>query len=176
MLNRDTQTGGMLLEIFLALALVVIISMHAVPQAAKFYRQAAVEYEAEQLLSTIRYCQNMSRTTAGSAWGYSAQSPIKRSVYLQLAAEGNQIFAGDRDIIACHNYLPGVNVVKVYKEKGVTYYDTPVKLAFSANGRPKAAGSMMTIFIYYQGYPEEGQKIMISKGGRIRMERGAGAK
>lgn len=175
MLVKERQAGAMLWEILLILALLAIISVHAVPQAAKFYRQAVVEYEAEQLLSTIRYCQNMSRITADSAWGYGAKSPTKRYVSLQLAAKGNQLLAGDRDIIASHTYLPGVNVAKVYQEQGENHYDASIKLSFTANGRPGLSG-MMTIFIYYQGYPAEGQKIMISKGGRIRLERGTGEK
>ena len=172
MLTRVRQAGFMQLEILLLLAMFVLISVHALPQAAKFYRQIVVEYEAEQLLSSIRYCQNISRITAENAWGYGAKKPIKRSVYLKLMAEHSEVFAGGRDIIATHDYLPGVNVVKVYQEKGVTRYETPVKLDFSANGRPLTTG-MMTLLIYYQGHPVDGQKIMISKGGRIRMERDA---
>ncbi|WP_026765932.1 hypothetical protein [Selenomonas ruminantium] len=173
MLVRERQAGFMLGEVLLVLALLMIIGAHAVPQAAKFFRQTAVEYEAEKLLSTIRYCQNLSRTTADNAWGYGAKNPNKRDIYLQLSAEGNQIFAGEGDIIVSHNYLPQVNVVKVYQENGKNHYDDLVNLAFNANGQPKSLGkNMMTILIYYQGYPAEGQKIMISKGGRIRMERG----
>lgn len=171
MLTRERQAGFMLLEVLLLLPVLVIISAHALPQSARFYRQIVVEYEAEQLLSAIRYCQNISRITVENAWGYGAKEPIKRAVYLKLLTERNEIYAGGRDVIARHNYLPGVNVVKVYQEKGVSHYETPVKLDFSANGRPLTTG--MTILIYYQGYPMEGQKIMISKGGRIRMERDA---
>ena len=54
------------------------------------------------------------------------------------------------------------------------YYDDSIRLYFNANGRPGITG-MMTLCIYYQGYPAEGKKIMISEGGRIRMERGTGA-
>lgn len=171
MLIKGTQSGAMLGEVLLALALLMIICTHAVPQAAKFYRQAVVEYEAEQLLALIRYCQNMNRITAENAWEYGAKDPFKRYISLQLLADGNQLFAGDIDIIASHKYLPGVRVAKVYREKGKNYYDASVKLTFTADGRPGMAG-MMTICIYYQGHPAEGQKIMISKGGRIRLERG----
>jgi Tfp pilus assembly protein FimT len=93
MLVRERQAGFMLGEVLLVLALLMIIGAHAVPKAAKFFRQTAVEYEAEKLLSTIRYCQNLSRTTADNAWGYGAKNPNKRDIYLQLSAEGNQIFA-----------------------------------------------------------------------------------
>lgn len=174
MVIKERQAGGMVLEVILVLTLLTLVSAHALPQACKFYRQAAVEYEAEQLLAAIRYCQLMSRTTADSAWNYGAQSSIKRSVFLQLAPQGNQIFAGERDIVAINNYLPGVKAVKIYQEKGVDCYDDHAVLAFKADGRPKSIGNMMTILIYYQGYLLEGQKIMVSKGGRIRMERGTG--
>lgn len=171
---KEDQSGAMLLDVLLALALLLILSMHAVPQAAKFYRQAAVEYEAEQLLSNLRYCQNMSRITAESAWGYGAQDPMKRYIYLQLLTNGNQLLAGEWDIIAQHYYLPGVKVAKVCQEQGKKYYDDSIRLYFGANGRPGSTG-LMTLCIYYQGYPAEGTKIMISEGGRIRMERGTGA-
>lgn len=171
---KGNQSGAMLLEVLLALALLMILSTHAIPQAAKFYRQAAVEYEAEQLLSSIRYCQNMSRITAESAWGYGAKDPMKRNIYLQLLANGNQLLGGKGDIIVQHHYLPCVKVAKVYQEQGKNYYDDSIRLYFNANGRPGITG-MMTLCIYYQGYPAEGKKIMISEGGRIRMERGTGA-
>ena len=171
---KEYQSGALLLDVLLALALLMILSIHAVPQAAKFYRQAAVEYEAEQLLSSIRYCQNMSRITAESAWGYGAREPAVRHIYLQLFTNGNQTLAGKGDIIAQHYYLPGVKVAKVYQEQGKNYYDDSIRLYFNANGRPGLTG-MMTLCIYCQGYPAEGKKIMISEGGRIRMERGTGA-
>ena len=171
---RGHQSGALLLEVLLALALLMILGMHAVPQAAKFYRQAAVEYEAEQLLSSIRYCQDMGRNTGESAWGYGAQEPTVRHIYLQLFTNGNQLLAGKGDIIAQHRYLPGVKVAKVYQEQGKKYYDDSIRLYFNANGRPGLTG-MMTLCIYCQGYPDEARKIMISEGGRIRMERGKGA-
>ena len=171
---KGQQSGALLLDVLLVLALLMILSTHAVPQAAKFYRQAVVEYEAEQLLATLRYCQNTSRITADSAWGYGAKEPIKRYIYLQLFTNGNQLLAGEWDIIANHQYLPGVKVAKVYQEQGKNYYDDSIRLYFGANGRPGITG-MMTLCIYYQGYPAEGKKIMISEGGRIRMERGTGA-
>lgn len=176
MVIKERQAGGMVLEVILALTLLMLVSAHALPLACKFYRQAAVEYEAEQLLAAIRYCQQMSRTTADSAWGYGAMNATKRSVFLQLAPQGNQIFAGERDIVVSNHYLPGVKAVKIYQDKGADCYDDHVVLAFNADGRPKSISNMMTILIYYQGYPLEGQKIMVSKGGRIRMERGTGEK
>ena len=99
---KGQQSGALLLDVLLVLALLMILSTHAVPQAAKFYRQAVVEYEAEQLLATLRYCQNTSRITADSAWGYGANEPIKRYIYLQLFTNGHQLLAGEWDIIANH--------------------------------------------------------------------------
>ena len=99
---------------------------------------------------------------------------MKRNIYLQLLANGNQLLGGKGDIIVQHHYLPCVKVAKVYQEQGKNYYDDSIRLYFNANGRPGITG-MMTLCIYYQGYPTEGKKIMISEGGRIRMERGTGA-
>lgn len=171
MVKCDKQAGGMLLEIMLTLTLLLLMSTMAVPQAAKLYRQVVVEYEAEQLLSAIRYCQNRSRVTAESAWNYGAKLPNRHYVFLKFFPDHNQIMSGTRDVIESHTYLYGVNVAKIYQEKGKTQYDDSVELVFNANGKPKA-GDMMTLLIYYQGYPQDGQRIMVSKGGRIRMERG----
>lgn len=175
MVIKDKQAGFMLWEVLLLLALLLLLMTQAVPQAYKFYRQAAVEYEAEQLLSTIRYCQDMSRVTEESAWGYGARESRRHYVFIKLFPDYNQIAGSGRDIIASHYYLPGVRVEKIHQEQGRTVFDSPVDLIFRANGQPKA-GNMMTILIYYQGHPQDGQRIMVSKGGRIRMERGGVAK
>ena len=175
MVIEDKQAGTMLLEVILLIALLMILAARAVPEACKFYRQAAVEYEAEQLLSSIRYCQNMSRMTEESAWGYGAKESRRHYVFIKLFPDYNQIAGSGRDIIGSHHYLPGVKAVKIHQEQGQTIFDAPVELFFRANGQPKT-GDMMTILIYYQGYPQDGQRIMVSKGGRIRMERGGVAK
>ncbi|MCR5757671.1 MAG: hypothetical protein K6F95_07170 [Selenomonas sp.] len=169
---RNRQAGAALGEVLLLLLVMLIFIAQAVPTACKFYRQAAVEYEAEQLLAAIRYCQNMSRVTAESAWGYGAKEAGRHYVFLQLFPEYQQIVGGSRDIISCHRYLPGIQAVKIHREQGKNIYDSTAELIFSANGKPKSVSYMMTILIYYQGYPQEGQRIMVSKGGRIRMERG----
>jgi len=166
----------MLLEIALLLLAVSVLAVWTGPQACKFYRQAVVEYEAEQLLSRIRYCQNMNRVTAESAWGYGAKEASRHYVRLMLFPAYNQLVAGGRDIISSHHYLSGVKAMKIHQEQGRTVYDNLTELAFQANGKPKSVSNMMTILIYYQGYPQDGQRIMVSKGGRIRMERGGIAK
>lgn len=175
MVAGTKQAGSMVLEVMLALALLLVLVSQAVPQACKFYRQAAVEYEAEQLLSAIRYCQNLSRVTAESAWGYGAQEARRHYVYIKLFPDYHQIGSGGRDIIDSHYYLPGVKAVKIHQEQGKTFFDPDVDLIFKANGQPKS-GNMMTILIYYEGHLRDGQRIMVSKGGRIRMERGGVAK
>jgi Tfp pilus assembly protein FimT len=76
--------------------------------------------------------------------------------------------AGNMRTLERHAYLAGVKAVK----EDNTTYATRADIAFSQEGTPRSVESMMTILIYYQGYEQEGRRIMISKGGRIRMERG----
>ena len=167
MVVKDCQRGSIMLEIMLLLMVLIILASQALPAAFKFYRQAAVEYEAEKLLADIRYCQNMSRLTADSAWNYGAKDAGDHAVYLSLRSGYNYLFAGRGDVIARHDYLPGINSSKERDDGSLG--SSEYKLIFEADGKPK---ELVTVLIYYAGYPQEGREIMVSKGGRIRMERG----
>lgn len=162
------QQGGMLVEVMLVVLVVTVLAAAAFPGVCKVYRQAAVEYEAEHLLADIRRCQSLSRVTGSSAWNYGADTSADTFVHVLLEKGKYTMLAGNMKIIDSHAYLAGIKAVKEDKK---SYY-TKADIAFSQEGTPRSVESMMTIFIYYQGYEQEGRRIMISKGGRIRMERG----
>lgn len=162
------RQGFILGELMLLLASMAVLAALAFPGVFKFYRQAAVEYEAEHLLADIRRCQSLSRVSGSSARKYGANTSADTFVHLVLEKGRYTIMAGNLRIIERHPYLVGVKVVKEDKKT----YSSKADIAFAQEGTPRSVESMMTILIYYQSYEQEGRRIMISKGGRIRMERG----
>lgn len=169
---REKQAGFVLWEVMLLSVLLLFFATQALPGMFKLYRQMAVEYEAERFLSEIRRCQVLSRVTAESAWGYGAEEAGRKYVRLNMYEGGNTISAGGRYILDRSTYLPGVCIVKITEKKELVPFEGRMEIAFISNGVPKVADGMMTILIFFRGYPQEGRKIMISMGGRIRMGRG----
>ena len=74
--------------------------------------------------------------------------------------------------------IPSLHKKIRHPRERITEKEMPVpfegksEIAFISNGMPKVADGMMTLLIFFRGYPQEGRKIMISMGGRIRMGRG----
>lgn len=170
--RREKQAGFVLGEVMLLSVLLLVFASQALPGMFKLYRQLAVEYEAERFLSEIRRCQTLSRVTADSAWGYGAGEAGRKYVRLNMYEDGNTISAGGRYILDHSTYLPGVRVAKITDKEASVPYEGRMEIAFISNGVPKVADGMMTLLIFFRGYPQEGRKIMISMGGRIRMGRG----
>lgn len=164
---RKGQQGSIMVEILVLLFVLLILASQALPAAFRFYRQAAVEYEAEKLLADIRYCQNMSRVTAELAWNYGAADAGDHAVFLRMRPAYNYIYAGEGDVLGRHDYLPGIRACK--KKMDGRLDKSEQKIIFQANGRPLG---LITVLIYFEGYEREGREIMVSNGGRIRMERG----
>lgn len=174
MVVGERQRGAILLELMLFILLVMLFALQALPAMFKFYRQLAVEYEAEHLLSDIRYCQNLSRLIAEPAWGYGAKDIRQKYGVLRLFAGGNELTAGGSYTIGGHRYLPGVLVKKM--DVNNIPCDDEMQIGFAAAGKPTFTEGLITVLIYFDGYQQEGRRIMVSKGGRIRMERGKFAK
>ncbi len=170
MVVNERQQGTVMLELLLCITLVMLFALQALPAMYKFYRQLAVEYEAEHLLADIRHCQSLSRLIAEPAWGYGAKDLKRKYATLEFFPGGNQLTTGGSKVIGRNTYLPGVLVKKLNANNKIC--DETVKIGFKANGRPKFTEGMITVLIYFAGYEQEGRRIMVSKGGRIRMERG----
>ncbi|SHK93320.1 Tfp pilus assembly protein FimT [Selenomonas ruminantium] len=171
MVVREKQKGFIMLELLLFLALILLFSAQALPAMFKFYRQVAVEFEAEYLLTDIRRCQSLSRTIAEPAWGYGAKDLRRRYARLDLFPGGNRITAGGAYIIERHLYLPGIQVAKLDEQQDYIAGDDKIQVGFRADGSPQLTEGMITLLIFFGGYEQEGCRIMVSKGGRIRMER-----
>ena len=162
------QAGFSLLEILLAVVLLVVISAVAVPSLLSFYRQYAVEYETEYLLADIRRAQSISRTAAPAAKKYGAHSQDGQGASILVDRDSYlfEISYGDDAVHSRHHYLPLVHVI----QNGQLSQDDFI--VFDDNGSPRNVGSMMTLQIFCEGHLAERRQIMISRGGRIRIERG----
>ena len=57
------EQGSLLVEVIVACAVLAILAMAALPRGLLLYREAALEYEVQCLLSDIRYMREISRTT-----------------------------------------------------------------------------------------------------------------
>ncbi len=169
---RERAAGFAIGEVLLAAALVLVFATQALPGMFRLYRQLAVEYETERFLSEIRHCQSLARVTADYAWGYGAEEPGHKYVRLNMYEGGNTISAGSRYVLESSTYLPGVRITKITEKEMSVPFEGKSEIAFISNGMPKVADGMMTLLIFFRGYPQEGRKIMISMGGRIRMGRG----
>lgn len=64
------EQGSLFIEVIVACAVFVIFAMTALPNGLALYREAALEYEVQRLLSDIRYMREISRTTESwpSTW------------------------------------------------------------------------------------------------------------
>ena len=57
------EHGSLLIEVIIAGAVLAVFAMVALPNGLAIYREAAVEYEVQCLLSDIRYMREVSRPT-----------------------------------------------------------------------------------------------------------------
>lgn len=171
---KEREEGFALLEVMLAVMLVLIFSTQVIPRGSKLYRQMVVEYESEHLLAEIRHCQSLSRLIEDNAWWYGARNQEKKNPRIDLFLGHSRLSAGDSIILEQHVFFPGVRIGKIDKQGFPSHEHNNIQISFEINGMTSLEKDkgLMTLLIYIDGYPQEGRKLMISKGGRVRMERG----
>ncbi|BAL83742.1 hypothetical protein SELR_20340 [Selenomonas ruminantium subsp. lactilytica TAM6421] len=171
---RRREAGFMLWEMMLVAMVILLFSAQAIPRGFKIYRQMVVEYEAEELLADIRHCQALNRLVRDRGWKYGAQKPEEKFARLDLLQDGSRLTGGNRYIMHYHVYYPGVQIEKINKQGDFPHEHNNTQISFEVNGWTHLETDMglMTLLVYFKGYPREGRRIIISKGGRIRMERG----
>lgn len=165
-----SEKGFSLIEVIIVCMVLAIVASAVIPSAWKFYRQAAVEYESEHLLSDLRRAQSMSRLTAERAWEYGAKNSQKQWASLQICERYSYLMIGLSGGWngKLHYYLPAIRISRSNSQAAATE-----TISFDANGKP-VNNSMMTFAVYCKGYPKEARYISISRGGRIRMKREQG--
>lgn len=107
------EQGSLLLEVIVACAVLAVLSMAALPRALAIYREAALEYEMQCLLSDIRYVREISRTT--QVWPKSMkgkaeqQLPSWRQAQMRFRRTGYTMLAGSARQ-GSHDFLPGIEL------------------------------------------------------------------
>lgn len=161
--------GFALIEIVVVAAIFACLATVVMPRATNFYREAALEYETQHLLADIRRAQSLSRLLVESGWGYGSDTSYKQLVEIDIKPDAYTLSAQSikGSEFLTHYYLPLVHVRRKDNSVGG-------KLSFDKNGGLTNKGTqMMTLVIYCEGQEEKKRRIMISKAGRIRLERGA---
>ena len=168
--ERKQQAGFALAEVLIFAAGMALLGLVAVPSAMQFYREAAIEYEAEHLLSDLRQTQSLNRLIEGANHGFYVRDGVVKKAVIEIRSEEYCVTVSSSKAETCmfHHYLP---LVRVSRQWNGTNVDSG-PITFKDNGELKNVGlGMMTLLICCEGWPQEGRKIMISKAGRSRMER-----
>ena len=168
--KKKQQAGLALIEVLILMAIIAILGLVAVPQAMQFYREAAIEYETEHLLVDLRRTQSLNRLIEGANHGLYVRDGVVKKAVIEVRKEDYcvTVTSSEAETTMSHRYLP---LVRVSRQWNGTNVDSG-PIAFKDNGELKNVGlGMMTLLICCEGWPQEGRKIMISKAGRIRMER-----
>ena len=98
------ERGAMLLEILLLLLVLGMVFRWAVPEALRIYKYGAVKYEAEHLLSELRYEQLTARTAAQSLEADGSTAAASTRPRLMMTGKGYIIYRG-REIVKRHSCL-----------------------------------------------------------------------
>lgn len=161
------EQGSLLLEVIVACAVLAVLSMAALPRALAIYREAALEYEMQCLLSDIRYVREVSRTT--QVWPKSMkgkaeqQLPSWRQAQMRFRRTGYTMLAGSARQ-GSHDFLPGIEL----KGRFVTGDLDGPALAFGDEG---ILMTPCTMVLFWTEAPQSLRRIILSAGGRVRVER-----
>ena len=110
LLLKRCSPGFLLTESVIAAAVIAAFALLAVPQAVRMYREAVLEYEAVQLLHTIRYVQALSHSTASWPDGMMPQ----REEYvpsLRFSRTGYSVMRGRRQVVRSHSFPRGMTMI-----------------------------------------------------------------
>lgn len=161
------EQGSLLLEVIIACAVLMVLAMAALPNGLALYREAALEYEAQCLLSDIRYMREVSRTT--ESWPRHMekkavyQLPPRRQAQMRFRHGGYTMLAGSA-VQRRHDFLPGI----VLTGRFATGKTDGTALTFGDDG---LLATPCTMLLYMEGHPQAARKIILSAGGRCRIER-----
>lgn len=156
------ERGTALVGVFLVVAIAVILSQMALPAVWRIYQQGAVRFEAEHLLSEIRYQQMLARTSAGELGADGNNKYANERPRLKVDGDGYVLYRGsqrgDR-----HSCLPAVHMQFKGNWDGKDQF-----LYFGVNGNVYPG---MTVLIYASGNNRVICHLVIDTAGRVRLER-----
>lgn len=161
------EQGSLFIEVIVACAVLVIFAMTALSNGLALYREAALEYEVQRLLSDIRYMREISRTT--ESWPRymevkeAYQLPMRRQAKMQFRHGGYTMLAGSV-IRGSHDFLPGI----VLTGRFATSSRDGMALTFGDDG---LLATPCTMLLYMEGHPQSARKLILSAGGRCRVQR-----
>ena len=155
------EEGLALVEVLLLLLVLAVVSEWALPSALRLYKYGAVRYEAEQLLSDLRWAQMDARTTAQQLKTDGRTEVSGTRPRLLLTGTGYIIYQG-RIEVRRHNCLASVRL------KFNDGWEEKELLDFYAGGKVYPS---MTIKVFSPGAEGIGCKIVIDAAGRIRLAR-----
>ncbi|GAA0203173.1 hypothetical protein GCM10008919_03120 [Selenomonas dianae] len=155
--------GMALLSVLIALAAFGTILSAAVPVVRGLYAQAAVEYEAVQLVGELRRIQAVSRMTAMPLSLFEGQIAWKRVPLLRIHPNGYTVSHPYNGIVYAHAPLPLVCFEQETKKN--------MPIVFDRNGGVGEESHNMTIRVYAVGCEDVALRVVIDGAARIRLER-----
>lgn len=160
MKTTSREGGGVLLEVLLLLLVLSMVSRWAVPEAMRIYKYGAVRYEAEQLLSELRYEQMTSRT-AVQVIGEDGSTVVSSTrPRLLMTGKGYIIYRGS-EIVKRHSCISPVKM-----QFGGNWSGREQIMYFNANGD---IYPNVTIKVFAAGGIS--CRLVVDSAGRFRLER-----
>lgn len=158
LLLKRRSPGFLLIESVIAASVIAVFALLAVPQAVRMYREAVLEYEAVQLLHTIRYVQALSHNTASWPDGMIPQSE-EYVPSLRFSRTGYSVMRGRRQVVKSHSFPEGMTMVSTMTMSSPVYFgkEGTVDLPFSLRLRMEGCA--------------RDRQIVMSLSGRCRLDR-----
>jgi len=170
------ERGSLLLEIVLITAVFAIFASFILPHAAKLYRTAVLEYEAEHFFSDLRYLQRLSRsTTARDDDGRSIVDEVTGSPEIDIIDHGTAyavmaIGVGTAGRVQKNVYRLHGDIVIRWQSNAVTSQPSAV-IRFYEDGKPSGSASGYTFELFSRAHTDEKIRVIIDPAGRIRIAR-----
>ena len=142
------EHGSLLIEVIIACAVVAVFAMVALPNGLAIYREVS--------RTTERWPKSMERRDA-------YQLPLRRQAQMRFRRGGYTMLAGSA-VHSSHDFLPGI----VITGRFATSSRDGIALTFGDDG---LLATPCTMLIYMEGHPQSARKLILSAGGRCRVER-----
>ena len=161
-MKHKGEEGAALAEVLVVAAILALLAGTAVPLAVRIYNYGAVRYEAEHLLSELRYEQTLARTAVSELDEDGSVIRSGTRPWLVFFLGGYEI-RRQNEVVKRHYCLPNVSIQ--FKE---TQDEREKILYFGPNGNVFPS---LTIKVLVPGKAGASCKLVVDNAGRIRLER-----